>query len=177
MKPLREHVLDDIEDKIAIAIKNRSDYSVGFVHARIIDFALCEIISREELERYFDRLEAAGLKSLRVIPREPHEMLAHGAMRKVVVNVHPTPFLTLSDRAAAMLAPAKGVDVDTVRTRDLARDDNDLVLAVETLGDEAGGEFTKLRVVEIPDNVEWQIAGGGDRPEFAAEVARTWRAE
>ena len=57
------------------------------------------------------------------------------------------------------------------------RSDPDLVQVVETLGEKAGqGKYIKLKVVEIPDDVEWYIdnreQGGG---EYIAEEHRTWR--
>ena len=41
--------------------------------------------------------------------------------------------------------------------RDTKRDDPFLVQAVEELGDKANGGFAKLRVIEIPDGVEYEI--------------------
>lgn len=38
-----------------------------------------------------------------------------------------------------------------------SRVDLDLIAAVEELGDKANGEFAKLKVVEIPDDVEYEI--------------------
>ena len=57
------------------------------------------------------------------------------------------------------------------------RSDPDLVKVVETLGEKSGhGKNCKLKVVEIPDDIEWYIdsreQGGG---EFIAEEHRTWR--
>lgn len=41
------------------------------------------------------------------------------------------------------------------------------------LGDEAGGWFATLRVVEVPAGVEWQI-DDYDGLEWVAEKHRTW---
>ena len=38
------------------------------------------------------------------------------------------------------------------------RSDPYLVECVESLGDEASGDYAALKVVEIPDDVEWEIA-------------------
>lgn len=57
--------------------------------------------------------------------------------------------------------------------RDIQRDDPALVAAVEELGDAAGGKYAKLRVIEIPADVEWQIEEY-DGSEWIAEKHRTW---
>lgn len=56
---------------------------------------------------------------------------------------------------------------------DIARDDGFLIETVETLGDAASGAYFSLKVVEIPDDVEWQLAEYGGR-EHVAEKHRTW---
>lgn len=38
-----------------------------------------------------------------------------------------------------------------------SRDDEDLIAAVEELGEKANGECAELEVVEIPDGIEWEI--------------------
>jgi hypothetical protein len=57
--------------------------------------------------------------------------------------------------------------------RDIARDDPALVAAVEELGDAVSGEYAKLKVVEIPADVEWEIEEY-DGLEWVAEKHRTW---
>lgn len=57
--------------------------------------------------------------------------------------------------------------------RDIPRDESALVQVIEELGDAASGKFAKLRVVEIPDDVEWQIEEY-DGLEWVAEKHRTW---
>lgn len=49
-----------------------------------------------------------------------------------------------------------------------------VVRVVEELGKKAGGKFSELAVVEIPDGVEWEI-DEYDGNEHIAEVHRTWR--
>jgi hypothetical protein len=56
---------------------------------------------------------------------------------------------------------------------DLERNDADLVAAVEALGGDADGEHANLRVVEIPDGVDYQISEY-DGNEHIAEKHRTW---
>jgi hypothetical protein len=56
------------------------------------------------------------------------------------------------------------------------RNDPDLVAVVEELGTKADGSYAELRVVEIPDDVEWTIHEY-DGYEHIAEAHRTWYAE
>lgn len=55
----------------------------------------------------------------------------------------------------------------------LDRDDADLIAVVEELGDEANGRFAELEVVEIPNNVKWEI-DDYDGIETIHEVHRSW---
>jgi len=55
----------------------------------------------------------------------------------------------------------------------IARDDAALVETVLWLGDRANGDCAELNVVEIPDDVEWEIVEY-DGLEHVAEVHRTW---
>ena len=56
---------------------------------------------------------------------------------------------------------------------DIRRDDPVLVSIVEELGEDSWGGYSKLKVVEIPDDVEWQI-DEYDGMEWIAETHRTW---
>lgn len=49
----------------------------------------------------------------------------------------------------------------------------ELVKCVETLGDKANGSCANLKVVEIPDGIEWEI-DEYDGYEHIAEKHRTW---
>ena len=53
------------------------------------------------------------------------------------------------------------------------RDDPNLVRCVEELGVKANDHYSCLKVVEIPDDVEWHIAEHAGR-EWVAENHRTW---
>ena len=59
------------------------------------------------------------------------------------------------------------------RDDSLRRADAKLVECVETLGEEADGRFAKLKVVEIPDDVEWEI-DEYDGLESIHEIHRVW---
>lgn len=56
---------------------------------------------------------------------------------------------------------------------DIARNDPKLVECVEKLGEEANGTYAELKVVEIPDDVNWKI-GEYDGLEWVEEVHRRW---
>ena len=58
---------------------------------------------------------------------------------------------------------------------EMKRDDPLLVQVVEELGDAANGQYARLRVVEIPADVEWTIEEY-DGYEHIAEEHRTWSA-
>lgn len=69
---------------------------------------------------------------------------------------------------------APGVfDRNFVGHYDIERNDPALVQAVEELGEQANGMFAQLKVVEVPDGVEWGIVDY-DGIEHIAEKHRTW---
>lgn len=57
--------------------------------------------------------------------------------------------------------------------RGIKRDDPILVRVVEELGERAGGRSSKLKIVDIPDDVSWQIEEY-DGLEHVAKAHRTW---
>lgn len=61
----------------------------------------------------------------------------------------------------------------TIYERDIERNDPALVQAVEELGDKANGAHAELKIVEIPDDVSWEIEEY-DGNEHIAETHRTW---
>jgi hypothetical protein len=54
------------------------------------------------------------------------------------------------------------------------RSDPDLIRVIETLGEKASGKCAKLEVIEIPDNVDWEI-DDYDGIETIHEKHRSWR--
>ncbi len=54
------------------------------------------------------------------------------------------------------------------------RDNSKLVECVEKLGERASGECSNLKVVEIPDGINWEI-NEYDGSEHIAEKHRIWR--
>ena len=57
--------------------------------------------------------------------------------------------------------------------RDIPRDDRDLIAVVKKLRKKAAGECAELRVLEIPDGVDWDVEEY-DGLEHIAESHRTW---
>ena len=88
-------------------------------------------------------------------------------MRKIVINICYGGF-GLSEKACRMMG------ISRWDARDLRRDDSKLVRVIEELGDEANGDYADLKIVEIPDDVDWEI-GEFDGTEWVAEKHRTWR--
>lgn len=87
-------------------------------------------------------------------------------MKKIVINACYGGF-GLSEEAL------KSFPEGTYGRRDIPRDDPRLIEVVERLGDDASGKFGKLKVVEIPDDVDW-IIEEYDGFEHVAEAHRTW---
>ena len=56
---------------------------------------------------------------------------------------------------------------------ELKRNDPKLIEVIEKLGPEANSRFSELKIVEIPDDVEWEIKEY-DGQEWVAEKHRTW---
>lgn len=53
------------------------------------------------------------------------------------------------------------------------RTDKDLIAIVEKMGTKANGRHAELKVVEIPDDIEWEI-GEYDGTEWIDEKHRSW---
>lgn len=68
-----------------------------------------------------------------------------------------------------------GEDEHYLHSRIMIRDrsDPDLVAVVEEMDDLANTEYSVLKVVEIPDDVEWEVEEY-DGLEWIAEKHRTW---
>ena len=54
-----------------------------------------------------------------------------------------------------------------------SRADKDLIKCIETLGKKANGSFADIKIVEIPDDVNWGI-DDYDGIEHVYELHRTW---
>lgn len=94
---------------------------------------------------------------------------------KVVINLCYGGF-GLSEEALKIYLDRKGIkeEDDFFYVRDIFRCDSDLVEIVETMGEQSWGPYSMLKVVEIPDGIEWQIEEY-DGAEWVAEKHRTWQ--
>jgi hypothetical protein len=77
----------------------------------------------------------------------------------------------LSDEAVEMYRELSGKEDFSEFT--MERDDPILVQVVETLGEDADGRYSELKIVEIPDDVEWYIHDY-DGMETINESHRSW---
>jgi hypothetical protein len=67
----------------------------------------------------------------------------------------------------------KKYDAVCISKYDIDRADPDLVAVVEELGNQANGSYAKLKVVEIPDGIEWEL-DEYDGIENIQEKTRKW---
>ena len=93
-------------------------------------------------------------------------------MTQIVINCEHGGF-GLSERAQTRYRELAGIPVSEYRW-ELRRDCPHLVKTVLELGSAANAAYANLKVVTIPDDVEWQI-DEYDGNEWIAEVHRTWR--
>lgn len=105
-------------------------------------------------------------------------------MKKIVINTCYGGF-GLSKKGCEMYAGHKGLELGNWNytwgfyegaqfyDREIPRDDPFLVQMVEHLGKEVSGKYSELRIVEVPDDVEWTIEEY-DGKEWVSEVHRTW---
>jgi hypothetical protein len=66
-----------------------------------------------------------------------------------------------------------GITDPNFYSRSIPRDDAHLIAVVELMGSAADGEYADLKIVEIPDDVNWYIEEY-DGCEWVAERHRTW---
>lgn len=80
----------------------------------------------------------------------------------------------LSKEAMDLYLEKKGMQGENLHGSEIERDDPVLVEVVEELGILASDVYSELDIVDIPDDVEWEIEEY-DGNEWVAEVHRTWR--
>jgi len=90
---------------------------------------------------------------------------------KIVINCRFGGF-GLSEEALLELRERKGNQ--NLSDWEIARDDAVLVDIVERMGADANGPFSELKIVDVPDDVNWYIEEY-DGCEWVAERHRTWR--
>ena len=88
-------------------------------------------------------------------------------MRKIVINACFGGF-GLSEKAVSLLGETYNYEWE------IQRDDPELVRVVEALGAEANDRHAELKVIQIPEDVDWEIKEY-DGIEHVAEKHRTWR--
>lgn len=94
-------------------------------------------------------------------------------MTKIVINTCYGGF-GLSTKGEEEYLKIKNLyDETNFYSRDIPRDDPALVQVVEQLGSASSDSFAKLKVIEIPDDVEWEIKEC-DGIEWIAEKHRIW---
>ena len=93
-------------------------------------------------------------------------------MQKIVINTCFGGF-NLSKKGLEAYAERVGRPSAEIYTYEIDRADPALVAVVEEMGEKAGGSHSRLKVVTIPADVEWQIEEY-DGSEHVAEKHRTW---
>jgi len=89
---------------------------------------------------------------------------------KLVINTEHGGF-GLSSKAEKRYAELSGTKVDPWEAD---RNDPFLIQVVEELGDFANDRYAQLKIVEIPDDVDWCVQDY-DGYEWIAEKHRTWK--
>lgn len=93
-------------------------------------------------------------------------------IRRVVINKCHGGF-GLSDEAVTRYKELTNITDKDFWDRDIPRDDPYLIQIIKELGDKANGSYAELKIVEIPEDVDW-IVEEYDGREWIAERHRTW---
>ena len=93
-------------------------------------------------------------------------------MTKVVINRCYGGF-GLSEAALSEYKRRAGVTDENWWVYDIERDSEHLVALVEEMGQDVNNKFSKLHIVDVPDDVLWEI-DDYDGMEWVAEQHRTW---
>ena len=72
-----------------------------------------------------------------------------------------------------LVLPYGSEELCSLQYKTIARNDPYLIEVIEELGGKANGEWSVIKVVEIPDDVEWVIKDY-DGMEYVVEKHRTW---
>jgi len=91
---------------------------------------------------------------------------------KVVINKCHGGF-GLSKEAENKYKELAGISNPNFYDRSIARDDEHLIAVVELLGSAADSRYSELKIVDIPEDVDWYIEEY-DGLEWVAEKHRTW---
>ena len=93
-------------------------------------------------------------------------------MTKVVINTCHGGF-GISAAAESKYRELAGITDPDFHSLYIPRDDEHLIAVVELMGKEANNRFSELKIVEIPDDVNWCIEEY-DGKEWVAERHQTW---
>lgn len=93
-------------------------------------------------------------------------------IRRIAINKQHGGF-GLSDIAEARYKELAGITDPAWYSRTVARDDPYLIKVINELGEAANSRFCTHKIVEIPGDVEWEIAEY-DGLEWVAEKHRIW---
>jgi hypothetical protein len=92
-------------------------------------------------------------------------------MQQIVINAYHGGF-GLSEDASVRYRELAGIPLSDYHW-EIKRDDPHLVKTVLELGKAANTRYSELKVVEVPDGVDWTIMEYDGR-EWVAETHRTW---
>jgi hypothetical protein len=93
-------------------------------------------------------------------------------MTKVVINACHGGF-GLSAEAESKYKELAGITDPNFLSRRIPRDDAHLIAVVELMGTAASNKYSELKIVDVPDDVNWCIEEY-DGKEWVAERHRTW---
>jgi hypothetical protein len=93
-------------------------------------------------------------------------------MTKVVINACHGGF-GLSAAAESKYKELAGITDPIFYSRSIPRDDAHLIAVVELMGTDADNRFSELKIVDVPDDVNWYVEEY-DGKEWVAERHRTW---
>jgi len=91
---------------------------------------------------------------------------------KVVINACHGGF-GLSAKAESKYKELAGITDRNFYSRSIARDDEHLIAVVELMGSAAWDTYAELKIVEIPDDINWYVEEY-DGKEHVAELHRVW---
>jgi len=123
---------------------------------------------------FFNREKLTQGCYVQALPEEENDMLVYcftvEKPNEVLSEEKPWREMTMEERKAQ----GDKYDSITFQADRLPRDDKDVVKAIEELGSEkASARHAEIKVVEVPDEVEWTIEEY-DGMEWVAEAHRTW---
>jgi hypothetical protein len=93
-------------------------------------------------------------------------------MTKIVINACHGGF-GLSAGAESKYRELAEITDPNFYSRRIPRDDEHLIAVVELMGAEASNKYSNLKIVDVPDDVNWYVEEY-DGKEWVAERHRTW---